>query len=146
MGNMDCYCNRYICDKWWSQIYWSHIWNRIWYFYQSSWRISSLLDSCIHFILITTNIWKKSYMPLYMLDGTIYEYWNKIRNIFHLPGLRMTVEQSKCIDCKLCTKNCPMGLDVHHMVKVNHIDEYECSMCGECVDHCPKKVISYKFK
>lgn len=70
----------------------------------------------------------------------------KIRNILHLPGLRMAVDQSKCIDCKLCTKNCPMGLDVHHMVKDNHIDEYECSMCGECVDHCPKKVISYKFK
>ena len=70
----------------------------------------------------------------------------KIRNLLHLPGLHISTDNTKCIDCKLCTKNCPMGLDVHKMVKDNHIDEYDCSMCGECIDQCPKKAISYKFK
>ena len=70
----------------------------------------------------------------------------KIRKLLHLPGLRIATDHTKCVDCKICTKNCPMGLDVHQIVKEGHIDEYECSMCGECIDQCPKKAISYKFK
>ncbi|MBN2735579.1 MAG: 4Fe-4S binding protein [Spirochaetales bacterium] len=40
-----------------------------------------------------------------------------------------------CINCKLCTKNCPVDLEVHKMEKVK---SGECISCGICVDVCPQ--------
>ena len=67
----------------------------------------------------------------------------KIRRIFRLPGIRIKVEKERCIDCKLCNKSCMMGLDVHEMVQDGHVAENDCSMCGACVDICPKQAIHY---
>lgn len=41
-----------------------------------------------------------------------------------------------CIDCKLCSKKCPQGIDVAVMDKVNHVD---CTLCGDCLYSCPEK-------
>lgn len=40
-----------------------------------------------------------------------------------------------CIDCGLCSKNCPQGILVDRMTSVNHPD---CNMCTECISSCPK--------
>jgi len=40
-----------------------------------------------------------------------------------------------CIDCGLCTKNCPQGIKVDEMTSVNHPD---CNLCAECITSCPK--------
>lgn len=69
----------------------------------------------------------------------------KIRRVLHLPGLYIHTDKEKCIDCDLCSKHCVMGLDVRHMVQTGRIDEYECSMCGACIDICPKKAICYRY-
>lgn len=42
--------------------------------------------------------------------------------------------EGACISCKLCTKNCPMGIDVANIVKVN---DTECITCLKCIDACP---------
>lgn len=42
--------------------------------------------------------------------------------------------EQTCISCKLCTKSCPMGIDVAEMSKVN---DSECITCLKCVDACP---------
>ncbi|NCC56721.1 MAG: 4Fe-4S dicluster domain-containing protein, partial [Synergistales bacterium] len=44
---------------------------------------------------------------------------------------------------RLCTKNCPMSLDVNAMVRSGDMFSPECISCGACVDVCPKKVISF---
>lgn len=41
-----------------------------------------------------------------------------------------------CISCKLCTKSCPMGLQVHN---VNAMKNVNCISCLECVSSCPVK-------
>ena len=61
------------------------------------------------------------------------------------PRLRLHAESEKCIDCKLCTKNCPMSLEVNAMVRASAMDSPECISCAACVDVCPKKVISLSF-
>lgn len=41
-----------------------------------------------------------------------------------------------CIHCNLCTKTCPVNLDV---AKMDHVSSAECISCNECVHVCPKK-------
>lgn len=59
------------------------------------------------------------------------------------PHLHLEADSEKCIDCRLCTKNCPMSLDVNAMVRSGDMFSPECISCGACVDVCPKKVISF---
>ncbi|WP_142413874.1 4Fe-4S binding protein [Hathewaya massiliensis] len=42
---------------------------------------------------------------------------------------------STCVNCKKCTKSCPMGIEVNNCDTVNSM---ECISCGECLEVCPK--------
>jgi len=62
----------------------------------------------------------------------------------HLPQLQMRADAEKCIDCKACNKKCPMRIDVYGEARLGGVRSYECILCGECADFCPKGVLSYK--
>lgn len=68
-----------------------------------------------------------------------------IRNRFGWPSLRLTADSSACTDCKRCTSNCPMSLDVNAMVHAERMEHPECILCGTCVDNCANKAIRYSF-
>ena len=67
----------------------------------------------------------------------------KIRNLIRWPALHLSADTGLCTDCKICSKNCPMGLDVNIMVRQGNMENTECILCGSCVDVCPKQAISY---
>lgn len=69
----------------------------------------------------------------------------KIRNFIKWPSLGLTANKDKCINCKTCSKNCPMSLDVNGMVQKESMENSECILCGTCVDGCPKDAIKYAF-
>lgn len=69
-----------------------------------------------------------------------------IRKLLKLPGLKLNTEPDKCIKCNQCTNKCIMSLDVMELVKTGKIIDLDCSLCGECVDICPKDVIKYSIK
>jgi polyferredoxin len=68
-----------------------------------------------------------------------------IRNLFRWPSLHLEAEADKCIDCKRCTRDCPMRLDVNEMVRAGDMEHSECILCGTCADTCPKDVIWIPF-
>jgi polyferredoxin len=68
-----------------------------------------------------------------------------IRNHFAWPSLRLVANAPACSDCKTCTKNCPMSLDVNNMVKTQKMEHTECILCGTCVDNCSRDAIRYSF-
>jgi polyferredoxin len=68
-----------------------------------------------------------------------------IRNRFGWPSLRLVADSASCADCKKCTSNCPMSLDVNAMVQIGKMENAECILCGTCVDNCSKKAIRYSF-
>jgi len=68
-----------------------------------------------------------------------------IRNHFNWPSLQLVADNSKCINCKACTRNCSMSLDVNTMVQKQSMENSECILCGRCVDGCPKVAIKYTF-
>ncbi len=69
----------------------------------------------------------------------------KIRNAINLPALQLVADQNECTNCKTCTCNCPMSLDVNSMVQNESMENLECILCGSCVDSCPKNAIKYSF-
>ncbi|HEX3076290.1 MAG TPA: 4Fe-4S binding protein [Lachnospiraceae bacterium] len=69
-----------------------------------------------------------------------------IGRCLHIPQLHVRTDKGKCISCKQCNKNCPMSLDVESMVKTGSCRSSECIQCGVCIDTCPRKVLSYRYK
>lgn len=70
----------------------------------------------------------------------------RLRRALRLPGLRLRARAQACVHCLLCSKNCPMSLDVHGMVRSGRMAASECILCGTCVDTCPQGVIGYAFQ
>ncbi len=74
-------------------------------------------------------------------------FGRKISNFLKIPSLRLNRnDKNECTHCKICTKNCPMDIDVEKMVQENDLEHSECILCGNCIDTCPKNVIEYSFK
>ncbi len=69
----------------------------------------------------------------------------KIRNLAAWPSLRLTAKAFACTNCKTCTNNCPMSLDVNQMVQQEQMEHGECILCGTCVDGCPQHAIHFRF-
>ncbi|MHB8960218.1 MAG: 4Fe-4S binding protein [Candidatus Limnocylindrales bacterium] len=49
--------------------------------------------------------------------------------------VRLERSAAACVDCNLCTKSCPMGIDV---AKATAITSADCIGCLECVEACPR--------
>jgi ferredoxin len=52
------------------------------------------------------------------------------------PLLKITRNESSCIDCKLCSQKCPQAIDVANLKVVRDAD---CNLCVECISVCPVK-------
>ncbi len=53
-----------------------------------------------------------------------------------LSPLKVTRQTSTCIDCELCSKACPSGINVH---SVKRVWSDECTACYMCIEVCPVK-------
>jgi len=62
--------------------------------------------------------------------GAIYSLFSKIA----LLGVR--VDMNKCNNCRACVKTCQMD--------IKRVGDRECIQCGECIDVCPEKAITFK--
>jgi ferredoxin-type protein NapH len=69
----------------------------------------------------------------------------KIRNTVNWPALQLEADSRKCVNCKACTRNCSMSLDVTDMVQTHSMENAECILCGRCVEVCPNGAIKYTF-
>ncbi|EGW40795.1 4Fe-4S binding protein [Desulfosporosinus sp. OT] len=52
-----------------------------------------------------------------------------------LSPFKVVRNESLCVNCGLCTKNCPMNIDVQHSLKISSA---ECINCQTCVLNCPQ--------
>ncbi len=73
-------------------------------------------------------------------------------NIFKTDAARRTTlyagqvvpDSSRCVQCGICTYNCPIGIDVRaYAWRDEPIKHNECLTCGECVARCPRGVLRF---
>jgi polyferredoxin len=70
----------------------------------------------------------------------------KVRNLAGWPALGLDADAARCTDCRKCSRECPMGLDVNGMVRKGEMERADCILCASCADTCPNGVISYGVK
>jgi NAD-dependent dihydropyrimidine dehydrogenase PreA subunit len=55
-------------------------------------------------------------------------------------------ETEKCIQCGICSFNCPIGIDVRlHAWNGEVIEDPKCLTCGECIERCPRAVLQFEI-
>ncbi len=58
---------------------------------------------------------------------------------------RVIPVQSRCVQCGICSFNCPIGIDVRrHAWMGEPIDDSHCLTCGECVWRCPRGALRFE--
>lgn len=63
--------------------------------------------------------------------------------ISRISLFRPVIDTTKCIDCKLCARNCKSScIDI----KTHTIDYSRCVVCMDCIDKCNKGAVSYTLR
>ena len=53
-------------------------------------------------------------------------------------------ESTRCVQCGICTYNCPIGIDVRRHVWLDQaVEDSHCLTCGECILRCPRGVLRF---
>ena len=80
------------------------------------------------------------WMAPFLIFGT------KIRGLLHLPGLRISVDGTKCVSCNECAGICPMCIEPAKTAPDSGRSDPECIQCGACADICKQKAITYRMR
>ena len=108
--------------------------------------VAALLGPVIMIIVFTLIFGRRGFCHTFCPFAPMLMIGRKIRNLFRWPAPGLSADSSRCIDCKKCSKECPMSLDVNGMVRNDEMEQAECILCASCADACPKGVISCGWK
>jgi ferredoxin len=62
-----------------------------------------------------------------------------------LVSARLVAEHGRCVECGMCSYNCPIGFDIRkHVQQGKSISDDHCLACGECVSRCPRGVLHFE--
>jgi Fe-S oxidoreductase len=54
-------------------------------------------------------------------------------------------DASRCVQCGICSYNCPINIDVRRYAWLGQpIENSQCLTCGECVARCPRGVLRFE--
>jgi NAD-dependent dihydropyrimidine dehydrogenase PreA subunit len=62
-----------------------------------------------------------------------------------LAGAWVMPEPRRCVQCGVCSFNCPMGIDVRrHVWRGEPVSDSACLTCSECVRRCPRGLLRFE--
>lgn len=86
---------------------------------------------------------KRSYCNHFCMIAPIMILGKKFGDLLGIKRKHIFAQSEKCIDCKICNKNCIADLDVSSQAKLGKITHNDCISCLMCVDTCPKNVLFF---
>lgn len=70
--------------------------------------------------------------------GTMAHFAAKIET-GKIKNKHIFFQKEKCVNCRLCSRQCPILIDVHQYKEAGKMDHADCLKCLTCVAKCPKK-------
>jgi ferredoxin len=62
-----------------------------------------------------------------------------------LASAQVVPETVRCVQCGICSYNCPLGIDVRRHARLGEpVVDRHCLTCGECVARCPRGVLRFE--
>jgi heterodisulfide reductase subunit C len=62
-----------------------------------------------------------------------------------LTAGQVVPDSARCVQCGICSYNCPVGIDVRaHAWNGEPVRHSQCLTCGECVARCPRGVLRFE--
>jgi heterodisulfide reductase subunit C len=62
-----------------------------------------------------------------------------------LIGGYVVPETARCVQCGICSYNCPINIDVRRHAWVGEpVKDSHCLTCGECIARYPRGVLSFQ--
>ena len=57
---------------------------------------------------------------------------------------QVVADRPRCVECGICSYNCPLGIDVRGHVRMElPVTDGRCLTCGECVSRCPRGTLRF---
>ncbi len=102
-----------------------------------------IISAIILFIFIVASLFIERFGCRYLCPyGALMSILLKLSNFLKIPRVMLKINKAMCVNCDLCSGNCPMQIDVDDKPKV--IDS-ECILCHRCREKCPRKGIGCDF-
>jgi NAD-dependent dihydropyrimidine dehydrogenase PreA subunit len=58
----------------------------------------------------------------------------------------VVAEPGRCVQCGICSHNCPCGIDVRSFAREGlAVTDRRCLLCGSCVARCPRGTLSFQL-
>ena len=99
--------------------------------------LPTFIIATVTFVVIVILAWRngRTYCNNICPVGTFLSFFSRF------SWFKMHIDEEKCIQCGLCTKNCKAScIDG----KNGFVDYSRCVTCGNCMAVCPKEAIEYK--
>ncbi len=56
----------------------------------------------------------------------------------------VVAEPGRCVECGICSFNCPSGIDVRAVAREGlAVTDRRCVLCGSCVARCPRGTLRF---
>lgn len=63
-----------------------------------------------------------------------------------LANAIVIAEPGRCVQCGICSHNCPCGIDVRAIARDGlAVTDPRCLLCGSCVVRCPRGTLSFRW-
>ena len=99
--------------------------------------LPTFLIAVLTFVVIAVLAWRngRTYCNTVCPVGTV------LGLLARFSWLKPVVDADKCVNCKLCERNCKAAcIDIAH----HRIDYSRCVACMDCIGKCPKDAIGYR--
>ena len=98
--------------------------------------VPTFIIAAVTFVVIAILAWRggRTYCNTICPVGTVLSFFARF------SWFKVRIDDSKCINCGLCTRNCKASaIDF----KNHKIDYSRCVVCGDCLDKCHKGALSF---